>query len=465
LTILEVAGLHEQAESYRRRDQLGAGASTDDRRDPAGEAPVAGRDPAQEAPEAERRLGALQDPAKAEPGPGGPLVDIAGLQALLADLPHVEVERRAGRPALTGWTRDPTERALVDRILQGHPEAIDLTTGDIGDPQRMLEVDATIFVVTATESVTTGFNFLRLVDFSFDFFSSDHQRDGQGLIAPATFGAPVAAAAQSGWLLAASVDYDVTIANAVDERVAILARPHLTTLNGTPATFLAGGEFVFRVAGNISGDIKPYPFGTSLNVTPTLLRTPGEDGGPRVHLKVEAARTSVLDLLVQQGTAGQDSFVFDKVDVTGEAVLDTDQTLILSGLNQKERRSGRAGVPYLRSIPIVKYFFSTKTTLQVDTSVIILLTPRDPAFRDERNRAALEEFVERRRAFVVAKRGSEEDFRRFTERYPDWRDLAPNRFASHFFLMVNSELYRAISASDLAEEDIELDILGTQSRP
>jgi hypothetical protein len=60
------------------------------------------------------------------------------------------------------------------------------------------------------------------------------------------------------------------------------------TLSGTPATFRVGGEVVFRVAGDISGDIKPYPFGTTLNVTPALLLKPTEDGNPRVHMKIEA---------------------------------------------------------------------------------------------------------------------------------------------------------------------------------
>jgi len=100
-----------------------------------------------------------------------------------------------------------------------------------------------------------------------------------------------------GWIFSAALDYTVNIANAATQQVAVLARPHLTTLSGTPATFLAGGEIVFKVSGINSGDIKPYPFGTTLKVTPTLLRAVGEDGRPQVYISVEAGRTSVLDLL------------------------------------------------------------------------------------------------------------------------------------------------------------------------
>ena len=68
-----------------------------------------------------------------------------------------------------------------------------------------------------------------------------------------------------------------------------------------------------------------------------------------------------------------------------------------------------------------------------------------------------------RRAFLKARQGTEEDMRRFRERYPDWDQIPPNRFASHFFLMENSELYRAASGQDLTSEDLDLELLGPKS--
>jgi type II secretory pathway component GspD/PulD (secretin) len=141
-------------------------------------------------------------------------------------------------------------------------------------------------------------------------------------------------------------------------------------------------------------------------------------------------------------------------------VLSLGQTLILSGLSQREATTARSGVPILMYIPILKYLFSEWTTITTDSAVIILLTPRDPAFRDERNRKALAEFVEMRRAFLKARQGTQEDMRRFRERYPDWDQVPPNRFASHYFLLKNSELYRAVSGEDLTSEDLDLELLG-----
>jgi len=407
-----------------------------------------------DAPKPSADSGLPKKPVTPEPrdaAPGGQIkspaedgADVGALRELLRDLPHVKVERRGDRLALGGWTRGTNEAKLLERILAGRTDVINLTTDDAGDPHRLLEVDAIIFLVIGLDSQSVGHNFLRRVQVNASLAD--------------------AAIAEFSWLYSASISYQVNIANAAEQRIAFLARPHLTTLSGTPATFLAGGDIVFKVSGTTSGDIKPYPFGTTLQVTPTLLRTPGEDGLPRVRLTVKAGRKSILPIESIEVLASGDATAFSNVEVTSEAVLRLNQTLILTGLSQQESQTLRSGVPGLRSIPVIKYLFSERTRSVSDTAIIILLTPRDPAYWDEQNQKSIAEFVEKRRAYVEAAQGTEEDMRRFKERYPDWHQLAPNRFASHFFLMENSELYRAASGIDLAGESLDFELLGKQPR-
>jgi len=289
------------------------------------------------------------------------------LRELLHDLPHVTVERRGGRLTLTGWTSSKQERSMLDRILGKLPEGqdkrpaarpsetLDLTTDDIGDPQRMIEIDAVLFITTMQDVRSEGFNFLKAVNLNFNYFAADHKRDGTGYSAPPELTGAVQGLSQWGWIFGASVDYVVNIANASDDRVAVLARPHLTTVSGTPAKFLAGGELVYKVTGINSGDIRPYPFGTTLTVTPTLLRTLAQDGAPRVRMVVEAGRLSVLSLLDAANANPNIPTAFTKVNVTSEAVVSLGQTLILSGLSQRESHSGKDGVPILMDIPIVRF--------------------------------------------------------------------------------------------------------------
>lgn len=450
----EAAGNHDAAATYRQRLRAsGFGHTaklTIDRREPITLLPTwplataaAGSPPAVTMPVTPVEKSRVPPDKEAD-----------ALRELLRDLPHVIVERRAGRLTLSGYTSGPRERAVLEKILGKPPQFLDLTSDDSGDPQRMIEFDAILLVMTELNQQEVGFNFLNMINLNFNFFASDNTRAGTAQ--PTSLGL-AAGLSQSGWIFSAAASYNVNIANAADERVAVLARPHLTALSGTSANFLAGGELVFKVSGNISGDIKPYPFGTTLKITPTLLRTPADDGTPRVHVKVEAGRLSVLSILNQDPNLPTS---FSKITVASEAVLSIGQTLIMSGLNQRESRTGVTGVPYLRDIPILKYFFSTKIAVTSDVAVIILLTPRDPAFQDEQNRKALAEFVAMRRAFIKARQGTEEDMQRFRERYPNWQQLPPNRFASHAFLLETSQLYRTVSGQDITSEDVGLELLG-----
>ncbi len=371
------------------------------------------------------------------------------LREIVRDLPHVKVEVRGGRLVLSGWTSGPEARRQLDKILMSQTDVLDLTTEDTGDPHRLVEVEATILRVAGLHSQDVGQNFLRSIALDASVFDEAYEDAVQ---------------ASLGWLWSAAIEYRVSIANAAHSQIQFLGRPRLTALSGTPAKFISGGDIVYRVSGTTSGDIKPYPFGTTLEVTPTLLRTRAEDGTPLVKLLVTAGRKSILPQTSPESlAAGLGTTAFENIEVTSTAVLALDQTLILTGLSQRELRTGNSGVPLLKSIPIVKYLFSEKNSLLGDLSIIILLTPRDPAFFDEQDRKSMAEFIEKRRAHIQAAKGTEVDMRRFKERYPDWGKLPLTRFASPSFLMENKR-YGAVSGVELAHEPLDLDVLSKLPR-
>ncbi|HEY4646573.1 MAG TPA: hypothetical protein VIH25_09875 [Steroidobacteraceae bacterium] len=69
--------------------------------------------------------------------------------------------------------------------------------------------------------------------------------------------------------------------------------------------------------------------------------------------------------------------------VSANVLLKMGQTLILSGLSEREIQRASSGVPVLKDIPVLQYLFSQKTTLDFTTSVLILITPRPPATDQE----------------------------------------------------------------------------------
>lgn len=381
------------------------------------------------------------------------------MNRLLGELPTVVAEQRGEDLVLLGWTRNEEERVLLDELLQG-TEFIDLTTADIADRNRMVEIDVIIVVVGDTATQSTGFNFLDLIQIQGQVFSLKNDSDTRGITGFNSFG-NVVTDSSNGAFVSARVDYDVNIANTDDENVQILARPHLTTLNGERAEFHSGGRIVFRVSGIDNGDIRPYPFGITLNVTPTILRTPGVNGEEQILLDVEAERVSVLGRLL--ATTFNDDVIFDSTEVRNKSVLQLNETLILSGLYTRESRDRFQGVPILRGIPFIRMFFSEKGIVDETQTTVLFLTPRRPGKLNLQIQEDTRSFIERRRRYIGALSGSEEDIARFKEEYPDWFKPQPNRYASHLYLINNSNVYKQIRGEDLRTGDIERNLLSVET--
>jgi len=213
LLLTEAAGIHDAAATYQRRlEALRLG--------PAAKPPVGTAEPMTLLPSRPVDVAAAateQSPVAApEPGIARDDTEANALRELVRDLPHVTVERRAGRLTVTGWTSNPKERAMLDRILgkdrppTPHPPppqssaVLDLTTDDTGDPQRMIEIDAVLFIVRGLIDQNLGFNFLKQINLTFNYIATDRQTQGTGFVAPRIW--PLLAGLQSGYIFGAAAD-------------------------------------------------------------------------------------------------------------------------------------------------------------------------------------------------------------------------------------------------------------------
>ena len=116
--------------------------------------------------------------------------------------------------------------------------------------------------------------------------------------------------------------------------------------------------------------------------------------------------------------------------------MNYNETLILSGLSEKETELTRDGVPLLQEIPLVQYFFSRQTTTDFNKSVLLLITPRLP------------EYVYRQPS--KSKNGTPEESAvdEFRARHADWFRSYPN-WASVFSHMQDNALYREFRTGDV----------------
>lgn len=171
--------------------------------------------------------------------------------------------------------------------------------------------------------------------------------------------------------------YSLNIANASNSMSEVLARPTLAAMEGMPSEFFSGTNLSAGVvSASAQGGTTVVPidkrFGVKLAVTPGFL------SNGRVQLKVEAQRTSLNTTVDNPKVAYQIEIA--ETTANANVVMQLGDTLVLSGLSEKSTSNTRDGVPVLQDVPVVQYLFSNKKTNDIQRSVLILITPRAPAY-------------------------------------------------------------------------------------
>ena len=171
--------------------------------------------------------------------------------------------------------------------------------------------------------------------------------------------------------------YSLNIANANSSVNEVLARPTLAAIEGQASEFFSGTNLSAGVVStSTQGGTTIVPldkrFGIKLGITPAFL------SNGKVQLKVEAQRTS----LNQTADNPKVAYQIEIAEITANAnvVMNMGDTLVLSGLSEKSSSNVRDGVPGLQDVPLLQYLFSNKKTNDIQRSVLILVTPRYPAY-------------------------------------------------------------------------------------
>jgi len=171
-----------------------------------------------------------------------------------------------------------------------------------------------------------------------------------------------------------AITYTLNIANAQDRRNEVLARPTLVALGGLPSTFFSGVDVIgAAISTGAGGSVQVQKeAGVKLSLTPEFL--PDD----LIKIQVTAERTFL--------TNPSSNVVFDfrldtsKTLVSANVAMKFGETLILSGLSERNTESNSSGVPVLRDIPIVQYLFHRKSKRDYFKSVLIMVTPRRPNY-------------------------------------------------------------------------------------
>jgi len=150
-----------------------------------------------------------------------------------------------------------------------------------------------------------------------------------------------------------------------------LAEPNLIAYNGKQASFLAGGEIPVPVvqgnsgAGAVSVIYKEY--GIRLNFTPTI-------SGDVIRLQVNP-EVSSLDFANGVTLNGFRIPALSSRKANTEVELRDGQSFAIAGLMNNISQTDRQQIPALGSLPIIGYFFKSRSDRLSRTELMVLVTP------------------------------------------------------------------------------------------
>ena len=230
------------------------------------------------------------------------------------------------------------------------------------------------------------------------------------------------------------VSYTLNIANAAERSNEVLARPTLLALGGQTSQFFSGVDVVgAAVSGGQGSSVQVQKeVGVKLAVTPEFLPD------NLIRLQVLAERTFL--------TNPNSNVVFDfrldttKTIVSANVAMRFGETIILSGLSERDKGVDNSGVPLLRDVPLVQYLFSRNARRDYQKSVLILLTPRRPQYTNRPEESVSEE----RSKFSDSDRIQAE----FEDKYRLWYKLIPTT-AYVVHSLTDSTLFREFRSGDL----------------
>ncbi|MCL1888223.1 MAG: type II and III secretion system protein [Kiritimatiellaeota bacterium] len=135
--------------------------------------------------------------------------------------------------------------------------------------------------------------------------------------------------------------------------------------NERSATFHSGGTVFVRVQGKDNGDLKEVPYGLAMTVSGGLI------GGNKVKLDIEVTRDDP-PLINKAGDYDQ-----KKNSVKTSVVCELGKTVALGGMKDiTESTVEPSGVPYLRNVPVLNWFFAHESNVKTDLQLVILVSPR-----------------------------------------------------------------------------------------
>lgn len=295
---------------------------------------------------------------------GGELAPVANLSAAAGP---VTIRAAAGGPSIQA---DPRINAI---IIMDRPDRIPLYERLIAmlDVQTaLIEIEAMIIDVNSSRLEELGIRW-SLVD-------RDGRRGfafGDVNTAPDSNTLSFVEAARGGvvdpntLLVTGAAEYFMTRLRALQRTgdADIQSRPSILTEENAEALIDLSQTFYVRVAGERVATLTPITAGTTLKVTPRVIR---DEDNLRIWLAVDIEDGGILDRTIDEIPGVRSS------SLSTQAVIRPNESLLVGGYNAEQRIASRDQLPILGDIPLVGLMFSSRATDVQRRERLFLIRPR-----------------------------------------------------------------------------------------
>ncbi|WP_297526566.1 type II and III secretion system protein family protein [Thiohalobacter sp.] len=315
------------------------------------------------------------------------------LKEILANIPGIQVREVGKFSVVEGQADEPTAK-LIESVIKNFPNVVNLVRTDLVKPERMVYMKVQI----------TEFNTSRLENLGIAWETSfpgpaagvavDFTRKGDlsalaGSVLSGVTSQTAATSAIGYFGLATQISSTINLAISNGDAL-LLASPTLSAASGGKAEFLSGGEVPVPVPGpDLTTTIEYKQFGIILNIEPTA-----DDKG-NVRAKVETEVSSI-----DQSTAVDNTPGFRTRRTSAEVSLKQGQTLVISGLVNREVAEDVSKLAGLGDLPILGALFRSSNFRNGHSDLVIFITPYVYDADSPVNRAQLERADQLRARFL-----------------------------------------------------------------
>ncbi|MFT5574235.1 MAG: pilus assembly protein CpaC [Cryomorphaceae bacterium] len=302
---------------------------------------------------------------------------IAGEVAdLLSKMPSITI-RRVGKMVVLEGGVDENGKALIEKISGIYTDTIlDMTKQSQVGAQKMvyMNVQITEFNTNKLRSLginwQTSFNGPRVAYTRESIFDNDLNGSLLNSV-PAAINSRLPLSQQNrfnnefGFFgIATEIISSINLARNSGDAI-ILAEPSLSARSGGEAEFLSGGEIPLPVTSNDGqASVEFKEFGIKLRIKPTA-----DDAG-NIIAEVETELSTVDPSLSVGGIPG-----FRTRKASTDASLKNGQTLVISGLVNRELSDNTTGFAFLSKIPVLGALFRSKDFRNNKSELVIFVTP------------------------------------------------------------------------------------------